>query len=350
MSVIGFRKRPNTWCQWIVSVVLLGMALTSVPNATAQVESTARVEVSGSDVAAAASFSNFRYHILPANTPAGKIAVASHGFGTAPAAKVPSVPSPGFYPDDLTFFGGPVAKSLVNHNVYVDCALPNGGCWGNPSRFLSDLNHSKFIHVTDQYVGTRANGRYPVGKAIAASFDLFTNTIGESDLLSIVHAAAKKEGTGHGHIYHVFLPNGVDTCFDRTTVCYSPDDPRSFFFCAYHASVTFNDIGHVLYSVEPYQNVPGCQVAPPHPNGILADSTNSTLSHELIEAITDPDPGSGWVADSSLVALGAEIGDICEPVVNDQSQFLDPVVPLNARKYELQLEYSNKYHACAGVP
>jgi hypothetical protein len=148
----------------------------------------------------------------------------------------------------------------------------------------------------------------------------------------------------------VFLPKGVDTCFDQTSICYSPDNPSTFFFCAYHGSVSFNDIGHVLFSVEPYQNVAGCQVAPPNPNGILSDSTDSTLSHELIEAITDPDPGSGWVANSSLLESGAEIGDICEPVGNAKFQFLDPVLSLNGHKYEIQLEYSNKYHACASVP
>jgi hypothetical protein len=148
----------------------------------------------------------------------------------------------------------------------------------------------------------------------------------------------------------VFLPKGVDTCFDLTSICYSPDNPSSFFFCAYHGSVTYGDIGHVLLSVEPYQNVPGCQAAPPNPNGILADSTNSVLSHELIETITDPDPGSGWVSDTSLIVAGAEIGDLCEPLGNSSFQFLDPTLTLNGRKYELQLEYGNNYHACTPGP
>jgi hypothetical protein len=70
------------------------------------------------------------------------------------------------------------------------------------------------------------------------------------------------------------------------------------------------------------------------PNGILADSTNSVLAHELIETITDPD-GTSWIANQSLIASGAEIGDLCEPTGNSKFQFLDPVVTLNGHRYEV---------------
>jgi hypothetical protein len=81
-----------------------------------------------------------------------------------------------------------------------------------------------------------------------------------------------------------FCPPGTDECFDSSfSVCYSPDNPNTCFFCAYHGSADFSDIGHVLYSVELYQNVPGCSDPPRTPNAQLADSTNDVLSHELLE-------------------------------------------------------------------
>jgi hypothetical protein len=163
-----------------------------------------------------------------------------------------------------------------------------------------------------------------------------------------VHAVAKVTGTGYGHIYHIFLPKGVDTCFDLSNVCYSPDNPSSFFFCAYHGSVTFSDIGHVVYTVEPFQNVGGCRVSTPAPNGQLADSTNSVLSHELFEAITDPDLNA-WFNQTSLDLAGFEIGDECQPLSNSTGA-LDPTFLINGKKYEVQTEYSNHYHACAVVP
>lgn len=115
----------------------------------------------------------------------------------------------------------------------------------------------------------------------------------DDDILAIVHAGGNAFGTGYDQIYHVFIPPGVDVCITGTNQCYSPDNPSTFFFCAYHSSVTFSDIGHTLFTVEPYQNVAGCSVAPGSPNGALVDSTSNLLSRELFETISDPD-GTAW--------------------------------------------------------
>jgi len=299
------------------------------------------------------SYSNIRYHILPANTVAGQAALAGRRFGSAlPPSRLrvapTTVPAPGFYPDDLVNFGGPVVTNLQSHAVYLNTSYCGtvATCWGNPEKFLSDLGLSTFIHITDQYTGTA--GTYSNGTHVNAAFTMYTNMIDESDLFAVVHDSAVKLGTpsGYGHEYHVFLPPGIDTCFDETSICYSPDNPSAFYFCAYHGSLDFSDIGHVLFSVEPSQDVPGCQAAPPNPNSELIDSTNSVLSHELIETITDPDIDA-WIANNSLIAAGAEIGDLCEPVGNSSGQFLDSTLVLHGHKYELQLEYSNLYHACS---
>jgi len=209
------------------------------------------------------------------------------------------------------------------------------------------LNHSVFVHLADQYIGSTGTLRYPVGDSVSINQSLQTNVLGQNDLLAIVHAAASKLSVenSYSHIFHVFLPPGVDTCFDLTSICYSPDNPSSFFFCAYHGAVWFADIGHILFTIEPYQNVPGCQVASPTPNGQLVDSTASVLSHEFFETITDPDLDAWW-SEASLIEWGEEIGDICEPIVNSNNEFLDPTFLINQKKYEVQLEYSNKFHAC----
>jgi hypothetical protein len=110
----------------------------------------------------------------------------------------------------------------------------------------------------------------------------------DADMQAIVHAVVVSRAddddhdhhyrTGYGHEHHVFLPPGQDECFDSTfSVCYSPDLPSTFFFCAYHSSMDFPDIGHVLYSVEPFQDVNGCNVRAGTPDGQLVDSTNNVL-------------------------------------------------------------------------
>ncbi|GAC1403238.1 MAG: hypothetical protein NVSMB64_04610 [Candidatus Velthaea sp.] len=256
----------------------------------------------------------------------------------------------GFYPAALTYFGGPVLATVLQHNAYVNAT--NGAPWGNPSTFLTNLNASTFVHLADQYVASTANGRYPVGSAASVS-GTFGHVISLSTIFSIVHATATTlHASGMGHIIHVFLRQGVDTCLDSgNTVCYSPDHPSSFVLCAYHSAVRFSDTGTVIFSVEPYQAVRGCGVdysgiVPA--NSELIDGTASVLSHELFEAITDPIPfgpvrGSGWVGASSFGEYGSEIGDICQSFKGINST-------LNGHTYTIQMEYSNHYQACVNGP
>jgi hypothetical protein len=253
---------------------------------------------------------------------------------------VPGVPSPGFYPADLSNpTRGKVLTSAQSNNVYVNCAP---SCWGAPSTFLARLAVSNLIHVTDEYVGATANNRYTVGTATSINTPLPAK-LSSNNILQLVHTAAKAHGSGYDHIYHIFLRSGVDVC-TSANVCYSPDNTSTFVFCAYHGAADFRDIGHVLYTVEPYQNVAGCSVAQPSPNGAVVDSTSSTLSHELIETITDPD-GNAWFAQNSLIEYGAEIGDICENPFGRYGAF-----SVAGRQYAIQPEYSNKFHACATTP
>jgi hypothetical protein len=132
-------------------------------------------------------------------------------------------------------------------------------------------------------------------------------------------------------VYHVFLPQGTDMCIDGTT-CYSPDDFTRFVFCAFHGSVDFSPTLHVLFSVEPYQAVVGCQIPGQTPNGVI-DATASTLSHELIETITDPDLNAWFNG-----LTGNEIADLCSTFGSNQR--------LNRHDYFIQAEYSNAVRAC----
>lgn len=361
---VEYRQLPLR-CLLMAAVIVLPFLTKAQMQAQ---EDAIHVDVTAADSAAATfSASNFRYHITTANTPAGRTALASRNLGTpftpvkastrtvSPAltpATILAVPPPGFYGEDLVNLGGKFVTTAKSHPIFVNTASCGtvATCWGNPVGFLTDLSNSTFIHLTDQYLGVTTANRYPPSTFVSTTVGLFvSNVVGQNEILTMVHAAAKTLGTGYGQIYHVFLPKGVDTCFDLTSICYSPDNPASFVFCAYHGSVTFTDIGHVLFSVLPYANVAGCQSAPPNPNSMLIDSTNSLLSHELIETITDPD-GDAWISDSSPAAAGFEIGDLCQSFTNLSGQALDPTLNLNGKNYELQLEYSNKYHACAGAP
>lgn len=187
-----------------------------------------------------------------------------------------------------------------------------------------------------------------MGANAAVTYGFYGNVIYENELWAIAHAVAKVDSSGTGRLYHLFLPSGMDTCFDMG-LCYSSDSVNNWAFCAYHSAVAFSDIGTVLFTVEPYQDVAGCNVQTPSPNGHLADSTNSTLSHETFEAITDPEGGTGHVNRFDLDLADAEIGDECQ-VLSNTTGAVVPTFLINGHSYEVRLEYSNTYHACAEVP
>jgi hypothetical protein len=255
--------------------------------------------------------------------------------------------------------GGPVVKTAVFHAIYlqaesgVQCTV--AVCWGDPEQFLRDLDGSGLIHVTDQYVGLDQNHRYTVGFHATVNYAPPATALLDSDIQTFVHAVAAKTGAaGYGHIYHVFLPPGQDECADSTlSACYSPDNLATFIFCGYHSSVDFPDIGHVLYTVQPYENTLYCQVQPGSINGSLVDSADNVIGHESIETITDPD-GNAWLNTESQLLGGLEIADECLYNGYDANGSYDgikvPTFLIGRHRYAMQTIWSNAQHACSSEP
>jgi len=260
------------------------------------------------------------------------------------------------FPADLQYDGGPVVRYAQNHSVFLNStkACPPNSCFGDPIGFLDDLGRSQFIHLTDQYVHAHASHRYTNGTNYAVpgytpsagAGKPFTN----EDMAVVAYALAAASGDfGLNHVYHLFLPPGQDVCFDSTfSVCYSPDNQDTWHFCAYHSAAEDANGNIALFTVIPFVNAPGCNVRPGTPNGQKADSTNNTLSHELIETVTDPF-GDAWWNQVNLLLFGEEIADECIfEYFTETEAFSDPsLVRLNHKLYAIQPEYSNRQHACS---
>ena len=116
-------------------------------------------------------------------------------------------------------------------------------------------------------------------------------------------------------LYFVYLPPGVVSILGTDRSCSG--------FCGYH-----NHIGGVRYAVIPFANCSGCSFP-----GEFLDTLTEVSSHELAEAITDPDLNAWW--DSGA---GDEIGDICNRQTTRLGGFL------------VQTEWSNEQHACVVGP
>ena len=114
-------------------LILLPLAL--VIHVLAQEE--VQVEVTAADrVAATYGVSNFTSHLFLPKTLTGRTVLA-HNLGVARtlpgtsggvvATSIPAVPSPGFYGEDLSYFGGKVLKTTTSNPVYVNM----GSCGGS---------------------------------------------------------------------------------------------------------------------------------------------------------------------------------------------------------------------------
>jgi hypothetical protein len=364
MKLLTINKVSRSFPQFLAvtsgTALLVLMCAVSLQSKTTSRQVT--VTPSAADYAAAAAVRNVKIHARPANTPLGRktssSTISNSPAGTAgPNVTAPDSGGPRF-PGELQFHGGKTVTSMQQVAIYMN---PNGACriascWGDPEGFLSDLGKSDFIHVVDQYTGSTADDRYTVaGTHVMINYRPNAAPFTDADMLAIVHAVAAFLDTpdGYSNEFHIFLPPGQDECFNLGfKVCYSPDDPKTWFFCAYHGSATFSDsVGHVLYSVEPFQDNFGCSSRPGTPNGQLADSTNNVLSHETFETITDPD-GDGWWNSLDNGIFGEEIADECSFLLFTKTAvFFDPSdVTLNGKSYVAQPEYDNAQHACTTSP
>ena len=235
---------------------------------------------------------------------------------------------------DLTNHGGPSMSSAQSYNILVNAS--DESPWGGLiSQGENDLNNSNMINILTQYTGS-GTGSYGVAGDYTVNYDTSTQ-LSDQDIYNIVYQVAQQTGqTGYGAMYHVFLQSGVSQCSQNAGGCYAQNGG----YCAYHGNTDFSDIGHVIYSTEGYQDIQGCSVGSGSPNGSLADSTLSTLSHEMFEAFTDPDiPGNiAWYSDGN-----GEIGDLCAPAAGVSTA----PVTLGANNYQIQSEYDNNVHDCS---
>ena len=104
-------------------------------------------------------------------------------------------------------------------------------------------------------------------------------------------------------LYFVYLPPHVVSAGFGERSCVAGG------YCGYHSNINHT----IFYAVVPYLDCSGCTYGDNHP----FDSLTKVSSHELCEAITDPDLDdkgnpTGWNDD--FLSPG-EIGDICNTVV-----------------------------------
>jgi hypothetical protein len=262
------------------------------------------------------------------------------------------------YKNIITSYLSDVAKaSGKKQNVY---SVANE-YFGNNGQIQYNVQLGSVINDTDPITSgctleaADTTGIYADGSGYSACVD---DTQLQAEVDSIT--AANRLPHDLSHIYVLYLPKAVESCFlpgETTSVapngqfCTINHQPTAA-YCAYHneaaSSAVYGNLAYPIYA-SPVGFTCGSDARFPvieSPNGNPdADTEISPTSHEIIEAITDPDTETGWY-DST----GNEIGDDCAYIYGRTrgpgGGYFNQVI--NGGHFLTQEEFSNNLFASSG--
>lgn len=307
---------------------------------------------------------------------------------------------------------GPVMHSATTHLIYWDpdkefTSTTKGivdGFFGNVAHD-SGLPTNVFA-VAGQYTDSTGHAaynststtsrvdseKYPIGEcaapkgAFADPGPPYTECLLDEQLQEELSRFITQEKlpVGPTQLYFLLLPHKVATCLEEDVEF----EPGVFeqvcsnnVFCAYHSYIEAGTANEIIYADIPFSlldaNAKGCQddgrasIQQPNPDNAggkntetrFADVALKYISHEYIEAVTDPlvNEETAWVD-----AHGLEIGDKCNGVHGlpngigkDPNSFLPELggvegarfnQAINTGSYYLQSEWDNAAGACLMKP
>lgn len=223
-----------------------------------------------------------------------------------------------------------------NNGALVQNARVTSVVWGSSVNasvvatmpgFYRDLLTSPFIDWLSEYsAGGQTIGRGSFWQTVVTTPHNTGTSLSDGDVQAELawqmdHALVPYPSPDGNDVYVILLPPGV--CAGETC------PPTNA--CGYHES--FTHAGTVRYVVTRDLSSDGCA------GGVDNTPVNQvmdTVSHELVETITDPDPWNGWVGG------GCEIGDICESL--DDVHLHTPEIA--DKSYIVQPSWSNAAGAC----
>jgi hypothetical protein len=288
-------------------------------------------------------------HIFPTTTELGRI------MAVRPPAAGP-----------LVYHGGPVMgpAGVALYTIYwAPPTLQTGAPTSIPAAYMSvlnsmvanypahgiDNNNTQYYSVSGKVTTYVKNfgglaGSYTDTSAYPASGCTDTATPGACLTDAQLQAEVSKVMTAKGwtgglnKMFLLFTSSGEGSCSSGTSCAYTA-------YCAYHSAFG-TAASPVIYGNEPYGNTSVCQVAgtpSPH-NNPVADAAATSASHEITEAMTDPELNA-WYTTS-----GSEIGDLCAYQYGVNSWDSAKANQMwNGGFFELQLEYDNHVSGCVAV-
>jgi hypothetical protein len=228
--------------------------------------------------------------------------------------------------------------------------------------FYSDITTSGYITLLSQYSTpaaggtnqTLANGTFDglftIVPSAANSGVIVNNVLTiddtniQAELIAQITAgslpAPVLDAAGNVNtVYMIFFPPGITITKGGSTSCVVGG------FCAYHNTTASTlNAKNLLYGVHPDLQA-GSACSTGCGSSAVFGNYTSVTSHELAEAMTDPDVGiaSGFAAPIAWTDItNGEIGDICN---GQQGSYVT-----NGTTYTIQLEFSNSASDCVLPP
>jgi hypothetical protein len=268
------------------------------------------------------------------------------------------IPNPNAAPAGarLTYFGGRViSNAQVVLVVYGSGSfLPQVTSAGSPSMssFLQQVLNSPYVDWLTEYNAPASGGtnqtigrgsflsRVTITPSAANNGSTISDTQIQSELVAQMSAghlpAPAHDAAGNPNtVYMVYFPHGKVITQGGSSSCSSGG------FCAYHGTIGSGPFGEFYYGVFPdMQPGSGCETG--CGSGTAFGNYTSVASHELVEAITDPEVGLATALGPPLAwydNTNGEIGDIC----NAQQ---GTIVGGDGVTYTVQKEFSNVANDC----
>jgi hypothetical protein len=235
----------------------------------------------------------------------------------------------------LGYYGGKVISSAKIYNIY----------WGNAGSYQPQLDqftqavpNSSYMDWLSEYdTPTQTVGRGSFGGSVVDTSAPAGATIDDSqiqaELIALINAGKLPPPDGN-NLYMFFFPNGVNiTASGVGSSCSS--------FCGYHETFV-SGTEELYYGVLP--DPATCGANCDNQNGNYFADLTSVTTHEITEAVTDPEVGLAIIASqdsgtypifpNGWTSATGEIGDLCAW----QNATVDG--------FNVQLEWSNAQGGC----
>ncbi len=263
---------------------------------------------------------------------------------------------------NLLYHNGPTMHTSITYSIFW---LPSSSSFepslgGNDSsyeslntRFLKDIGGTTFYNILNQYPDS-TNGTPLANSTFGGSYVDTTpypakgtqsNPLHDQDIQFEVARAMTSESwtPAPNKIFFVFTGYGIESCMDPfNTTCTFSSYPNGY--CAYHSYFTQGGQPTIYANMPDFMGTFGrCNyvLGTLSPNADhYADPEISVASHELFEAVSDPQ-FNAWQD-----LYRSEIGDKCYTDLGNYNSITQSNLVINGHEYLVQQEWSNYSNGC----